>query len=129
MWPVYSAMIRYKEIGFIAYPVTSMARARKFYEGVLGLKSNGFSSGQGKFIEYKVGTSTLAIGSSPLWKPSKHGPTAALEVRDFDAAVAHLKQHRVKFVLGPAEGPRCWMVAVRDPDGNKITLHRRKRRT
>src|SRR6059036_3286592 len=33
-------MIRYREIAFVAYPVTDMARARKFYEGVLGLKPN-----------------------------------------------------------------------------------------
>ena len=33
-------MIRYKEIAFIAYPVTDIPRARKFYEGVLGLKPN-----------------------------------------------------------------------------------------
>jgi catechol 2,3-dioxygenase-like lactoylglutathione lyase family enzyme len=33
-------MITYKEIAFVAYPVTDIARARKFYEGVLGLKPN-----------------------------------------------------------------------------------------
>ena len=33
-------MIRYKEIAFIAYPVTDMTRARKFYEGILDLKPN-----------------------------------------------------------------------------------------
>ena len=33
-------MIRYKEIAFTAYPVTDVGRARRFYEGVLGLKPN-----------------------------------------------------------------------------------------
>jgi extradiol dioxygenase family protein len=28
-------MIRYKEIAFVAYPVTDIARARQFYEGCL----------------------------------------------------------------------------------------------
>ena len=58
-------MIRYKEIAFVAYPVTDVARARKFYEGVLGLK------------------------------PSKASPLSNLQT-------------------------------VRDPDGNKLTLHGRK---
>ncbi len=121
-------MIHYKEIAFTAYPVTRMARARKFYEKVLGLKSNGFATGRNpKFIEYSIGSGTLAIGSSPMWKPSMHGPTAALEVRDFDAAVAQLKRHRVKFIKGPFDFPRCRMVAFRDPDGNQISLHQRKR--
>ena len=122
-------MIRYKDISFVAYPVTRMARARKFYEKVLGLKSNGFATGKNPlFVEYSVGLGTLAIGSSPLWKPSKHGPTAALEVVGFDAALAHLKKHRVKFVFAPVDCASCRMVAFRDPDGNKITLHQRKPR-
>jgi predicted enzyme related to lactoylglutathione lyase len=122
-------MIRYKEIAFIAYPVTGMARARRFYEGVLGLKSNGFtpaSKKNPKFIEYDLGAGTLAIGSSAQFKPSRHGASAALEVEDFDEAVATLKRHRIKFVIGPIDGPICRMVLVRDPDGNQITLHHRK---
>lgn len=122
-------MIRYKDISFVAYPVTRMARARKFYEKVLGLKSNGFAIGKNpQFVEYGIGPGTLAIGSSPDWKPSKNGPSAALEVVDFDAAVAHLKKHRVKFVIEPVDCDLCRMVAFRDPDGNSISLHQRKPR-
>lgn len=122
-------MILYKNVGFVAYPVTRMARARKFYEGVLGLKSNGFASGKSpQFVEYDIGSSTLAIGSSPLWKPAKDGPTAALEVKNFEAAVEYLKRRKVKFVMGPIDSARCKMVVFRDPDGNKLTLHHRKPR-
>ncbi len=124
-------MIKYKELGFVTYPVTRMARARKFYEGVLGLKSNGFARRlkSAKFIEYSVGSSgTLAIGSSPAWKPSKDGCVVALEVVDFDATLAHLKRHRIKFAMGPIDAPLCRMVAIRDPDGNKLALHQRKKK-
>lgn len=123
-------MIRYKEIAFIAYAVTRMARSRKFYEKVLGLKPNSFSSGKMKsmWMEYDVGPGTLAIGVAKEFKPSKQGSSAALEVVDFDAALAHLEKHRIKFVIGPVEFPRCRMVMFRDPDGNKISLHQRKRR-
>ena len=121
-------MVRYKEIAFIAYPVTNMARARKFYEKVLGFKSNGFSSGKRKlnWIEYAVGPNTLAIGKAGQFQPSKKGASAALEVVDFDAAVAHLKKHRIKFVIGPVDFPSCRMVLFRDPDGNQLTFHQRK---
>jgi len=123
-------MIRYKEIAFVAYAVTRMARARKFYEKVLGLKPNGFSSGKVKsmWMEYDIGPGTLAIGVSEEFKPSKQGTSAALEVADFDEAVAHLKKHRVKFIIGPKDFPLCRMVMFRDPDGNRIALHQRKRR-
>ncbi len=122
-------MIQYKAISFVAYPVTRMARARKFYEGVLCLKSNGFASGKNpKWVEYDIGAGTLGIGSSAMWKPSRDGVSAALEVEDFDGAVAHLKKRKIKFVLGPMDFPSCRSVTIRDPDGNKLSLHQRKRR-
>lgn len=120
-------MIRYKEIAFAAYPVTDMARARQFYEGVLGLKPNAPpKTDQPQWIEYDIGPGTLGIGSSPQWKPSQDGPSIALEVEDFDAAVATLREHHVSIIIGPMDLPSCQMATVRDPDGNKLTLHRRK---
>ena len=74
-------MITYKEIAFTAYPVTDMARSRTFYEGVLGLTPNApVKSEDQPFVEYDIGPGTLAIGCSPLWKPSQDGASAALEV-------------------------------------------------
>jgi predicted enzyme related to lactoylglutathione lyase len=122
-------MIRYKEIAFVAYPVTDMARARKFYEGVLNLTPNApLKSEKSQWVEYDIGPGTLGIGSSPQWLPSPDGASAALEVEDFDAAVATLRQHNVPIIIGPLETPVCYMATVRDPDGNKLTLHKRKSR-
>jgi catechol 2,3-dioxygenase-like lactoylglutathione lyase family enzyme len=119
-------MIRYKEIAFTGYAVTNIARARRFYEGVLGLKvSRKFSK---DFIEYDIGPGTLVIARAPgMWEPSKKGTAAALEVIDFDEALDQLKKKKVKFAIGPADYPTCQMVGVRDPDGNMITLHKRKK--
>jgi catechol 2,3-dioxygenase-like lactoylglutathione lyase family enzyme len=120
-------MIEYKEIAFTAYPVTDIARARKFYEGILGLKPNApLKSETQPFIEYNIGPGTLAIGCSEQWKPSLDGPSTALEVEDFDAAVETLRLHKVETIIGPLDNPTCQMVTFRDPDGNKLTLHRRK---
>lgn len=120
-------MIRYSEIAFTAYPVTNMVRARQFYEGVLGLVPNQpLTSDDQPWIEYDIGPGTLGIGCSDAWRPSMDGPSVALEVEDFDAAVQTLRAHRVHFVIGPLDMPSCQMVTVRDPDGNKLTLHQRK---
>jgi catechol 2,3-dioxygenase-like lactoylglutathione lyase family enzyme len=118
--------IRYKEIAFTAQPSTDLARSRKFYEGVLGLKPNAEVKPDAVFVEYNIGPGCLAVGQSKDWPPSKDGPCVALEVEDFQAAVAVLKQHQVEFILGPAEMPRCWMAAFRDPDGNRVSIHHRK---
>ena len=47
-------------------------------------------------------------------------------MEDFDAAVAILRHHKVEFIIGPLEMPTCQMASFRDPDGNRLTVHRRK---
>lgn len=121
-------MITYKDVAFTAYAVTDMPRAREFYEGVLGLKTNGEFDGSGNpdYVEYDVGSSTLAIGKSDLWKPSEDGASVALEVEDFDEVMKVLKEKGVTIAMGPHDFPSCQMVVIRDPDMNKITLHKKK---
>ena len=120
-------MIHCKEIAFVAYPVTDVARARNFYENVLGLKLTApLKSETQQWIEYDVAGGTLGIGCSDQWQPSKDGPSVALEVEDFEAAVDELRKHKVEFIIGPMESPVCHMATFRDPDGNKLTIHRRK---
>ena len=50
---------------------------------------------------------------------------AALEVEDFDAAIATLKAENVKFRMEPMDCPACRMAMVFDPDGNTICIHKR----
>ena len=118
-------MIKYKEIAFTAYAVTNMPRAKKFYEGVLGLKPTRVLSKI--FIEYDIGRGTLVVACAPkMWPPSRKGTCATLEVVDFDAALDHLKKKKIKLAVGPVDYPTCRMLAIRDPDGNMIALHKRK---
>ncbi len=120
-------MLKVTEIAFSCYAVTDMARARNFYEGVLGLKpTTVHDSEHGQWVEYEFGPYALAIGSSPMFKPSPDGCSVALEVENFDDAVAQLKQHNVKFRIEPMATPVCSMTMIYDPDGNCICIHKRK---
>jgi predicted enzyme related to lactoylglutathione lyase len=116
------------EIAFAGYPVTDLRRARAFYEGTLGLKeSRVFGDANAAWVEYDIGPCTLAISNMvPQWKPSPSGGHVALEVEDFPAAVDHLKARGATVLNGPFETPVCHMVVVADPDGNALTIHRRK---
>ena len=116
------------EIAFTAYPVTDLQRARAIYEGVLGLKpASIFGDDNTAWIEYLIGDAALSIGNgAPDWKPSAGGGAVGLEVDNFAESVAFLKKQGVKFVLDPIETPVCQMAVVSDPDGNSITLHKRK---
>lgn len=123
-------MIKIAEVAFIAYPVSDIARARNFYEKILGLSPGEFDHEiegmPGKrWIEYEVGNVSLAISNA--WEPSgKSGPSVALEVEDLDEAVSHLKQAGVMFLADPIETPVCNFALIADPDGNGITIHKRK---
>jgi predicted enzyme related to lactoylglutathione lyase len=120
--------MRVNEIAFSVYPVTDLKRARAFYEGTLGLKATTAYEGDGTgWIEYEIGPGVLAIGAgAEQFKPSPNGGSVALEVEDFEAATRELKESGCKFVIEPMEFPGCRMAAILDPDGNTITIHKRK---
>lgn len=118
------------QIAFTCYAVSDIKKARAFYEGVLGLTpgSDFPATEESQFIEYEIGNGTLAIGCSPDWKPSSEGASAALEVDDFEATVEELKKKNITIFSGPHVFPLCSMVVLKDPDGNKITLHQKKKK-
>jgi predicted enzyme related to lactoylglutathione lyase len=118
-------MLKVTEIAFSCYAVTDIKIARDFYEGVLGLKPTTII--EGKWVEYEFGPYALAIGCEPgFFKPSPDGCAVALEVENFDDAIAHLRAHNVKFRIEPMPTPVCQMAMVFDPDGNSICIHKRK---
>jgi len=144
-------MLKITEIAFSCYPVMDMARARKFYEGVLGLTPTmtvGEPGGM-QWTEYDIASGTLSLGcGAPDWKSradgcsvglevenfdlaiahlksTATGCSVGLEVEDFDAAIAHLKANGVKFKMEPFPTPVCHMSMISDPDGNTICIHKR----
>ena len=120
-------MVKVTEFAFVGYPVTDEQRARDFYEGLLGLESNGavFRNEGGFWFEYQVGPHTLALAS--FWKPEgKSGPCLALEMENYDDIVAALKAAGVVFDMETYESPVCYTSVVRDPDGNQLMIHKRK---
>lgn len=121
--------IRVVEFAFTGYPVTDLARARAFYEGLLGLRpGTTWEHGADKaWIEYELGGHALAITNlaEGQWKPCGDGPALALEVADFDATVAALRAAGVVFVIDPMDEPTCRMAVIQDPDGNSLAIHRR----
>jgi len=122
-------MLKVTEIAFTCYPVADMARARSFYEGVLGLKptmAHGEPGGM-QWTEYDIASGTLSLGAgAPDWKPGSDGCSVGLEVEDFDTAIAQLKANNVKFKMEPFPTPVCQMAFIYDTEGNLICIHKRK---
>src|ERR1043166_3728154 len=118
------------DIAFFAYAVSDIKKARDFYEGFLNLKPNSEYDGSGNpnWVEYDIGAGTLGVGCAPgMWGPSTKGGLAALEMEDFDEALAEVKARNIPIVMGPHDFPSCRMVVIADPDGNRITLHQRNK--
>jgi predicted enzyme related to lactoylglutathione lyase len=113
------------EAAFFGYPVTDLARARAFYEGILGLKPT-YEPTTVPWIEYELGNATLGLGAYPGWTPSKDGAMLAFEVDDFDKTIAELKAAGVPVTFDPTETPVCNFAIFRDPDNNALMIHKRK---
>lgn len=122
-------MIKVTAFAYTAYPVTDIARARAFYETLLGLKPATVWDENGKgWIEYELGESCLAIanGFGDDWKPAPEGGAMVLEIADLHSAVAEMKAAGVKFKFEPMEFPPCHLAIAFDPDGNQVGLHQKK---
>lgn len=114
-----------KEFAFIGIPVTDLSRARKFYEGVLGLKPS--SEEVRNNIEYEVGSGTLLIADyGERWRPANGGTMAAFEVDDVDTMIERIKASGAQIVMEPIDSPVCRFGMVLDPDGNSLIIHKRK---
>jgi predicted enzyme related to lactoylglutathione lyase len=81
----------------------------------------------GQWIEYNVGSSTLAVANvGPQWQPSDKGSSVALEMERFDETIAELKKAKVTFAAEAFETPCCHMAVIQDPDGNNLIIHKLK---
>ena len=95
------------EMAFSGYPVTDLPRARKFYEGVLGLVPSWVNgTEETAWVEYQIGPSILAITNmAKEWKPSPDGPSVALEMDNFEEAIEELKSQHIQILIEPFETP------------------------
>ena len=117
-----------KEIAFSCYAVSDFDRALAFYRDTIGLPlSFAMPPCDGpRWAEFEIGGAALSIGKTPDWKPSPDGCTVALEVEDFEAAVAKLRMAGVPITMEPIDTGVCQMCGITDPDGNPLLIHKRK---
>ena len=116
--------IQVKEIAFVFHAITDVARARNFYQELLGLKVGlqvEFHPGQW-WIEFDIAGQALAISNA---MPGAKAESLTLEVANLDEAMATLRTAGVD-VGDVMDFPPCRMCRVKDPDGNEIGLHQRK---
>ena len=126
-----------KAIGHVAVSVKDIERSMDFYVNKLGFDEMFRLERDGRlWIVYLRITDTQFIELFPEGVGDSAPPFAnvgynhlCLEVDDIDAAIAKLKERGVTFDIEKSETPVCWMAQFRDPDGNKLVVHKRKKMT
>lgn len=120
----------FRKIAFTMFQVEDPARARAFYEDVLGL-TRGLASPDGAWTEYDLpGGGCLALfrHPDPSAAGAPGGASVAFEVADLDALNLRLTAAGVVYHGGVIHGPRCRMSNIQDSEGNAIILHELARR-
>ncbi len=117
-------------VDYVGIPSMDLAKAREFYETVLGLESSSVWQRPGHEAvgaEFETGTVTIALINCPgLGIPFSPNPAPlALQVDDVEAARAELESRGVTFAADTIDSGVCHMANFKDPDGNAIMLHQR----
>ena len=117
----------FKKVAFSCYPVRDMAKARNFYEGVLGLTPA--TKLHDQWYEYDLGETTFAITTMTAEgfpKPGSQG-SVAFEVDDIESLVERLRTKNLDFISPEiCDFPTCKAAFLKDPDGNMLSLHQLK---
>jgi predicted enzyme related to lactoylglutathione lyase len=119
--------LQIKEIAFVLHSVADIARARQFYETLLGLKTGReieYAPGSW-WIEYDVAGVALAVSNHGTASASA-GTSVALEVGDIDGAWAAIQGAGVAVTQELVDFPACRMFGINSPDGHPMIFHQRK---
>ncbi len=113
-------------VDFITIPTRDFARARAFYEDVLGLPCS-VRWGSMPAGEFETGTLTIAVMQSDAFgmEFQPHSHPVALHVADVAAARAELEMRGVVFPAETIDSGVCHMAHFHDPDGNALMFHHR----
>jgi catechol 2,3-dioxygenase-like lactoylglutathione lyase family enzyme len=111
----------------MSFPVSDLERSRRFYEGVLGLRQIPRPDFGIPGIWYQAGACEVHLiqvpadfdAGTPPRGLNPAGRHSAFAVGNYDATVAHLKEHGLEVLETSRQQGQMW---VKDPDGHVIEL-------
>lgn len=117
-----AGVIGFERVDFVSVPTRDEARARAFYQELLGLPADANNAAE-------IAAGNLTLG---FWNPEADGlefqpnPAGiALRVADVAEARKRLEDAGVTFLGETVDTGVCHMAFFTDPDGNALILHRR----
>jgi predicted enzyme related to lactoylglutathione lyase len=114
-------------IDAVYYMVKDVARARKFWEEVVGfVPVHVAEGGEWEGAEYEMPTGqTFGIGKNGDTPWTQSGGMM-LSVHDVAEAAKRVAEGGGKVLMGPMDTPVCVMAWCIDTEGNSFSLHHRK---
>ena len=114
-------------IDFVSLPAADMARAKAFYQDVLGLEPG--NALDEKWVEFDLGEGPALALIDPAafgmpMVPVTAG-TVTIGFRDFEGMVETLRSQG-RLAKDPFESPVCHGAFALDTEGNNLAIHRRK---
>jgi predicted enzyme related to lactoylglutathione lyase len=107
---------------FVSVPVRDLDRAKAFYGETLGIRPN--PKAHESYPEFETGNLTISLlASSDDFTPTSS--SIALRVPDVAAARTTLEDAGVEFDGETFDTGVCHAAFFKDPDGNRLVLHRR----
>ena len=123
--------VEFNPVGWFEIPVTDMARAKAFYEHVLGLRLELHELGplQMAWFPMKSGEygSSGSLVKNEAYTPAHAGTLVYFTCPDIDAALKRVAEQGGK-VLRPRTsiGEHGFVGHFEDSEGNRVALHSRK---
>jgi len=107
------------KIAFVSHPTRDMAKSRKFFGDVLGLKQT--AAYEDKWCEFDTPDGkTIALDT---FTPKDKGPYLALETDNIEKELARLRKKGVPVVMDLMDNKVCKMAMIQDPNGHGIMIH------
>ena len=107
------------KIAFVSHPTKDMAKSKKFFGEVLGLKQA--ASYEDKWCEFDTPDGkSIALDT---FSPQDKGPYLALESDNIEKDLARLRKKGVPVVMDLMDNKVCKMAIVQDPSGHSLMLH------
>lgn len=117
-------------VGWFEIPVTDMARARAFYEYVLGLELEEHELGPLRMawfpMDDKVAGAAGSLVQNEAYRPSTEGVLVYFTAPDIDAAVSRAKEKGGRVIAEKfSVGEWGFVALIQDSEGNRVGLHSR----
>ena len=119
-------------VGWFEIPATDLKRAKKFYEGVFGVKLSLQTMGPCEMAWFPMGPKTYGATGSLVkidgyFKPSHEGSLVYFSVPAINPALARITRRGGKTLMPRTPiGEHGFIAHFEDSEGNRVALHAMK---